>query len=80
MKQWFVAMVAALLMSGAALADHHMAGEDDTMAKSDPNEKICKMVKVPGNRTKTKVCQKQSFWDEQLEIEKRVAAGGPVDP
>ncbi len=75
MKQFFVAIAAVLFMSATVSADHHMAGE-----QADPNEKVCKMVRVPGNRTKTKVCKNQAFWDEQMEIEKRVAAGGPVDP
>ena len=68
--------VAVLLLGLTAQGDNHKSADDD---KADSNKRICKMVKVPGNRTKTKVCQPQSFWDEQMEIEKRVAAGGPVE-
>lgn len=45
----------------------------------NPNKRICKMVKIEGNRTKTKVCQPQSFWDEQMRIEQDAVDGKPVD-
>ena len=76
MKRLFAAFTAMLLLGLTAHADNHQKADED---KADSNKRICKMVKVPGNRTKTKVCQPQSFWDEQMEIEKRVAAGGRAE-